>query len=196
MTRLRPSKFAMASLSVMTLLLGAASASAQYGPPPGYGGGYGPPPGGPVYDPRAQVYDQGYASGYESWASQYCVQRERSNVAAGAVIGGALGAILGGGVARGGLGGTILGGALGATAGAAVGASAGTGGDCPPGYIIRAGAPRFYYAGPPVYAPPGYNPWVFVGGRYTYVPYRERYWREHGWRGHDWREDRGDGWRH
>ncbi len=101
------------------------------------------------------------------------------------MIGGALGAILGGGIS-GHAGGAFLGGALGASAGAAVGSASSSGGNCPPGYVIAPGAPAF--VGPVVYAPGWYNPWVFEGGRYVYVPYRTYYWHQHGWRGgRDWR---------
>jgi len=56
--------------------------------------------------------------------------------------------------------------------------------------VVRSGAPAFVYEGPaaPVFwAPPGYNPWVFVGGAWVYHPYRywyfshAAYWRP-GWR--------------
>jgi len=205
MTISRKAKFAAAALTASALIFNAAAASAQpyppppppgYGPPsgaPGYGpppGEYGPPPGAPAYDDRTAQADAAYAQRYEAWSARYCVQRERNNVAAGAVIGGALGAILGAGLSHGHAGGTIVGGALGATTGAAIASDSGPGGGCPPGYVIRADAPAFYWRGPVVYAPPGYNPWIFVDGRYTYVPYREWYWRHHGWNGHDWREDR------
>jgi hypothetical protein len=197
MTISRKGKFAAAALTATALIFNAAAASAQpyppppppgNGPPPGeYGpppGQYGPPPGPPVYDDRTAQADAAYAARYQAWYGRYCVQREHNNVAAGAIIGGALGAILGAGISHGHAGGTIVGGALGATTGAAIASDSNVGGGCPPGYVIRAGAPAFYWGGPVVYAPPGYNPWVFVDGRYTYVPYRVWYWRHHGWRGY------------
>lgn len=160
------------------------------GPPPSGGNGYDQPPpngnypppsgGGPNYDQQAYYADQQYAAQYQAWAARACVQQHNNNVAAGAIIGGGLGAILGGAIG-GHAGGAILGGALGATTGAAVGANAGTAGNCPPGYIMGSGAPPF--VGPVVYAPGWYNPWVWEGGRYVYIPYRTYYWRHHGWHG-------------
>jgi hypothetical protein len=188
----RTSKTTIAALTASALVLGAGMASAQPGygdngppPPPGE---YGPPPGGSAYADQQAQADAAYAQQYQAWAAQYCVNRQRNNVAAGSIIGGALGAITGAAISGGRAGGTIVGGLLGAGTGAAVASSDGPGGGCPPGYIVRAGAPGFYYGGPAIYAPVGYNPWVFVGGRYTYVPYREWYWRHHGWRGRDWRQ--------
>ncbi len=164
----------------------------QYGPPPGQ---YAPPPddyAGSDYDAGARQSDQGYADAYSQWASRYCVDR-RNNAAAGAVIGGVLGAIVGSGVAGRGshTGGAIVGGALGATAGAAIGSSSDSRSACPPGYDVGPGAPEFYYQGyaPTVaYGPAWYNPWIFVGGRWSYRPYRSwyydnrSYWRP-GWGG-------------
>jgi hypothetical protein len=162
-------------------------------PPPGQGD-VAPPPGQPVpppsdarsggaYDPRAQQYDQDYARRYSAWAAQYCVDRRNNNAAAGAIIGGILGAALGGGLAgRHDVGaGVVVGGALGAGTGAAIGASSSNSANCPPGYVVRADAPAFYYGpavyGPDViYGPAWYNPWVFVGGQWIYRPYRSWYW--------------------
>jgi hypothetical protein len=183
---------ALATLAaVSTLALGAGGALAQPDapppPPPGYGGGeygpppgadYAPPPGGPNYDQQAYYQDQQYAQNYQAWAARYCVQQHNNNVAAGAIIGGALGAIIGGGISHH-AGGAFVGGALGAGTGAAVGASANSG-SCPNGFVVAPGAPAF--VGPVVYAPGWYNPWVFEGGRYVYVPYRTYYWHHHGWR--------------
>jgi hypothetical protein len=161
-----------------------------YGPPPGQAEP--PPPGGQAYDERAQQADQVYAQQYQDWAARYCVDQRNNNVAAGAVIGGVFGALLGAGVAgrhsRG--AGAAIGGALGAGTGAAVGASQ-SNSYCPPGYVLRAGAPPFAYAGPyyggPYYGGPGwYNPWVWYGGRWTYYPYRSWYWHRHGY-GPGWR---------
>jgi hypothetical protein len=194
MTDRRNAKAVLAA-AISALALGASVTEAvaqPYGappPPPGQDYGqpppadYGPPPGeGPNYDPQAYQADQQYAAQYQAWAARYCVQERNHNAAAGAVIGGAFGAILGGAIG-GHAGGAIAGGVLGASAGAAVGANSGESGNCPPGYVITAGAPGFYWGGPPVYVPAGYNPWVFEGGRYVYVPYRAYYWHRHGWRG-------------
>jgi hypothetical protein len=172
------------------------------GPPPGYAqspppgappiappqGQYAPPPPGSeqpgaVYDDGSQRYDREYATRYSQWAAQYCVDRRNNNTAAGAIIGGILGAVVGSNVAGSGskTGGSIIGGALGATAGAAIGANSASSAACPPGYVVRAGAPTFYY-GPPaygpaaVYAPGWYNPWFFEGGVWVYRPYRYWYW--------------------
>jgi hypothetical protein len=188
-TRPQTKARAVAAVTALALAVSATVAAAQPAPPPpGYGYGdygpppgqdYTPPPGGPSYDQQAYYQDQQYASNYQAWASRYCVQQRNNNVAAGAVIGGALGAILGGGIgghARG----AVIGGALGAGTGAAVAANSGTPGGCPPGFVIGPGAPA--YVGPVIYAPGWYNPWVFEGGRYVYVPYRTYYWRHHGWR--------------
>ena len=44
---------------------------------------------------------------------------------------------------------------------------------------VRASAPVFVYASPaydPGSAPPWYQPWVWVGGRWIYYPYRYAYW--------------------
>jgi hypothetical protein len=105
------------------------------------------------------------------------------------VIGGAMGAILGAGVAGHGShgAGAAIGGALGATTGAVVGSNSGAGAACPPGYVVRSGAPAFAYAPPPAYAyayppeviygPAWYNPWIWSGGAWVYRPYRDWYWR-------------------
>ena len=198
---------AVAALSALTLVANTTAASAQpfpppppggeYGPPPGAeyapppGDEYGPPPGAGAYAPRGAYgygddparYDEAYSRRYSAWASRYCVERHNQNVAAGAIIGLGLGAILG--AAAGGRynsgGGAIVGGALGAGAGASIG-GASTPEGCPPGYVVRNGAPHFFYGGPVVYAPVGYNPWVWGGGRWSYVPYRSWYWRRYGWR--------------
>ncbi len=166
--------------------------SGQYAPPP---------PGaerpGAVYDDRDQRYDRDYAERYSQWASQYCVDRRNNNTAAGAIIGGVLGAVLGSNVSGRGsrTGGSIVGGMLGATAGAAIGANSESS-RCPPGYMMRAGAPGFYYGppaygGPVAYGPGWYNPWFFEGGVWIYRPYRywywshDAYWRP-GWRPGPW----------
>lgn len=160
------------------------------GPPPGYGQGppqgqYAPPPGG-AYNVQAQQYDRDYAARYSAWAAQNCVDRQHNNAVAGAIIGGVLGSVIGGGIAGRGehFGGAVVGGAVGATAGAAIGSSSTDTRGCPPGYVIRAGAPAFYYGGPVVYGPAWYNPWLWSGGRWVYHPYREWYWRHRGERRH------------
>lgn len=169
---------------------------AQGGPPPGQ---YAPPPPGyeaqgSVYDDRAQRADRDYAERYSRWAQQYCMEKRANNAAAGAIIGGILGAVVGSNVSGRGskTGGSIIGGALGATAGAAIGRNAATNGGCPPGTYLRAGAPVFYYPGPPVYAGPAwYNPWFLEGGVWVYRPYsywywtHQAYWRP-GWRAGPW----------
>jgi len=179
----------------------ASPAFAQPGPaeppaqPPGYEPGYAygppdvPPPEG--YRPNAYGYDQTarareedrrYAESVERWAAENCYDQRRENQAAGAVIGGVLGALLGSGVAgphdRG--TGAVVGGLAGAMAGSAIGASS-TSPGCPPGYYVRSGAPPFYapgFGGGYVYAaPPGYRPWIWAGGRWSYRPYPyHRYW--------------------
>jgi hypothetical protein len=181
------------------------------GPPPGGGypsdsappqGQYAPPPPGyeqgGAYDDQSQQADQRYAAQYSQWAAQYCVDRHNNNVAAGAVIGGVLGAALG--AAAGGRNpgaGAALGGLFGAGTGAAIGSTSSPGGGCPPGYVIRAGAPAFYWGGPGVvaWAPAWYHPWVWAGGRWVYHPYRSWYWGHRGywhpgWRGRPYRERR------
>ncbi len=171
------------------------------GPPQGQ---YAPPPpgyddqGGATYDDRSQQTDQDYGQRYAAWADQNCIDRRNNNTAAGAIIGGVLGAVVGSSIAgrrdRG--GGAIVGGALGAGTGAAIGSSSSGGGGCPPGYLVRGGAPAFAYGGygpGVVYAGPSwYNPWVWAGGRWAYRPYRSWYWNHRsywrpGWRGRPWR---------
>ena len=204
----------VAAISAMTLITQATVAAAQPGPPDdGYdqggppSGQYAPPPPdaqdqGGAYDDRAEQADQDYGDRYSRWAADNCIERRNENAAAGAVIGGVLGAVVGSSAAgrhdRG--GGAIVGGALGATAGAAIGASSGSDGGCPSGYMVRSGAPGFAY-GPGygagvIYAGPSwYRPWVWTGGRWAYVPYRNWYWTHRaywrpGWRGRPWRNHR------
>jgi hypothetical protein len=182
----------LASISALAMVADATMASAQPGPPPGYQGDQGPPPGDqgppPGYQGDQGQGDQGpppgyqgdYAARYAAWANQNCVQQRANNTAAGAVIGGVLGAALGAGLSGGRAGATIVGGAVGASTGAAVGSQSATAGGCPPGYVITAGAPGFYYGGP-VYpgvlnGPAWYNPWVFVNGGWVYRPYRSWYY--------------------
>lgn len=154
-----------------------------------------PPPGyeqnGSYYDDRAQDYDRDYADRYSAWAAQNCVNQRNNNAAAGAIIGGVLGAVAGSNLAgrHDRTGGAIVGGAVGATAGASIGANSTNGGACPPGYVVRGGAPAFYYSGGPAYyaGPSWYNPWVFVGGRYVYHPYRYWYWNHRAYWKPGWR---------
>jgi hypothetical protein len=149
-------------------------------PPPGY------QPGQDQEDasPQAREQDERYSYAAEQWAAQNCVAAHARDTTAGAVIGGILGAIIGSGLSgrydRG--AGMVVGGALGATAGGAVGAAAADNNpNCPPGYVMRAGAPAFYpgpvYGGV-VYAAPGwYDPWIWYGGHWIYRPYPyHRYW--------------------
>ena len=109
-----------------------------------------------------------------------CV-KSGGNVAGGALIGGALGALAGSALAgrhsrgtgalAGAAGGAVLGGA------AAASSSGATSPGCPPGYVLRAGAPAFYYGADYAYAAPaGYNPWLFSGGRWVYRPYPYHRW--------------------
>jgi hypothetical protein len=200
------------ALSLGLTLEATAAAALPYGPPPpppqgAYPGGppvappsgqYAPPPPGyegqgAVYDDRAQRYDREYADRYSQWAARYCVDRRNNNTAAGAIIGGILGAVVGSNVS-----GSIIGGALGATAGAAIGSNASTSPDCPPGYYVRGGAPRFDYAppgygpAPAYYAPDWYNPWAFEGGVWLYRPYRYWYWSHNTYWRPDYRPGRWD----
>lgn len=185
------------------------------GPPPGYDAyanqapaGYDPsqpPPPPPGYEGAPMTEDQqradaAYATAAQQWAAENCV-KSGGNVAAGAVIGGIFGALIGAGVS--GYGhtgaGTAIGAAIGGTAGAAIasGQQGATSPGCPPGYVLRGGAPGFYYGGPYVYAAPAwYNPWIWYGGSWLYRPYPYHVWYAHhyGWRHdgyrHDWDHDR------
>jgi hypothetical protein len=124
-------------------------------PPPGYDGTQQPPPP-PGYNPndetpQQRAQDQRYAEYAQRWATDNCV-KSHGNVAAGAVVGG--------------------------TSGAVIASSAGgneTSPGCPPGYVVRDGAPGFEYAGyggPYLYAAPGwYRPWVYYGDRWVFRPY-------------------------
>jgi hypothetical protein len=149
-------------------------------PPPA---GYQPSDGPNEVSPQAREEDQHYSYAAERWAADNCVAERANNTAAGAVIGGVLGALVGSGVSgrydR--AGGAIAGGAVGAIAGGAIGNSAANNPSCPPGYIVRAGAPVFYpgpiYGGAVYAAPPFYDPWVWYGGHWIYRPYPyHRYW--------------------
>lgn len=163
----------------------------QEGPPPYRGspppGRYAPPP----RDPYRETDDHGpyprygwdEPARYAQWAARNCIDRKRDNTVAGALIGGVTGVVLSaslaGWAARGAW--VLLGGSLGATAGAAIGASSGAG-DCPKGYVARAGAPPPYYGDPayayegpaydpyPAYRPAPYRPWVWAGNRWVYRP--------------------------
>jgi hypothetical protein len=157
-----------------------------YGAPP-------PPPPPPGYGSHDLAYDahperiqanEAYEHAIESWAAENCVLERDNKTAAGAVIGGVLGALSGAALGKG--AGAVVGGAVGATAGAAVGASS-TSPGCPPGYVVRQGAPAFVFVNPApqwVYvAPPDYRPWILINGRWVYRPYPyHRFWRAHYWR--------------
>jgi hypothetical protein len=181
-------------------------------PPQGYQQGY-PPQQQPYADPAlqpppgyssqdaqrdasqaARAYDQQYAAAAEAWSQANCVRQEQNRTAAGAIIGGVLGAVIGSAAAgRHDAGaGAIVGGGLGAIAGGAIANSSGPG--CPPGFVLRAGAPAFAYAPPPgpavvVYdAPTWYNPWIWYNGAWIYRPYPyHRYYGEHYRRGDRYR---------
>lgn len=162
--------------------------------PHGYDGSQPPPPP-PGYqasanDAAQRAADQRYEAYAEDWSQRYCV-KSGGNAGAGAVIGGLFGALLGSSI--GGRGnhtaGALIGGAAGAVGGAAVGDASGraTSPGCPPGYVVRRDAPQFYYEGygdPYYYAAPGwYQPWIFVGGRWSYrpYPYHNYYYRSWGY---------------
>ena len=159
-----------------------------------------PPPGYSAQDaqqdasPAQRQYDQQYAAAAEAWSNTNCIRQEQNRTAAGAIIGGVLGAVIGSSVAgrydRG--AGAVVGGGLGAIAGGAIANSSGPG--CPPGFVLRPGAPTFAYGPPPggvavVYdAPTWYNPWIWYNGAWIYRPYPyHRYWGEH--YGRDYRRD-------
>ena len=160
-------------------------------PPQGYAPGQAPPPP-PGYAPTPdyaaqQATDARYAADAQRWAAQYCV-KSHGNVAAGAVIGGVLGAIVGG--AAGGRhsgGSAAFGAVVGAGTGAAIAGSENnaTSPGCPPGYVVRAGAPAYPYSYPGYYyaAPGWYQPWVFIGGDWVYRPYPYHDWYWHTYRG-------------
>jgi len=174
-----------------------------YAPPPqGYPQGYQqqpyqdpalqPPPGYSAQDaqqdasPAQRQYDAQYAAAAEAWSQANCVRQEENRTAAGAIIGGVLGAVIGSNIAGGrdrGAG-AVVGGALGAVAGGAIANNSGPG--CPPGFVLRSGAPAFVYGPPPggvavVYDEPSwYNPWLWYNGAWIYRPYPyHRYWRDH-----------------
>jgi hypothetical protein len=158
--------------------------SEQYNvpPPPGYK----PPPGRFVQSDREREEDDRYSREAERWAAENCIADRRSNIAAGAVIGGLIGALAGSGLAgrydR--APATVLGAGAGAVAGSAIARNASP--DCPPGFVVKA-APEPFYP-PPVYphvyvAPPWYDPWVWYGGHWIYRPYPyHRYWYKRHWR--------------
>lgn len=190
---LRAAVAACAAALLATTAFEAAPAAAQ-----GYPSDVAPPQGqyaeppqgmdqGGDYDDQAQQQDEAYADAYSRWAAQNCVS-QANNTAAGALIGGILGAGIGAAVSRHPGTGAAIGGAIGAGTGAVAGAA--SQGACPQGYVVAAGAPAFVYAGGPyvAWAPAWYNPWVWVGGRWVYHPYRRWYWAHRaywrpGWRG-------------
>jgi hypothetical protein len=64
-----------------------------------------------------------------------------------------------------------------------IGSQSGAPGGCPPGYVLREGAPTFGYAAPAsgvFWAPSWYNPWVWYGGAWVYRPYRSWYFTHGG----------------
>lgn len=162
-------------------------------PPQGYDGSQPPPPPpGYVAGPdmaQQQAQDQQYAAYAQQWSQAYCV-KAHGNVGQGAVIGGVVGALLGSGFGGHGAG-ALVGAGVGAAGGAAIADSAGsnaTSPGCPPGFVVRSGAPAFAYGGyggsPYLYSAPGwYQPWVFYGGVWTYRPYPYHVWyyRHYGW---------------
>ncbi len=175
------------------------------GPPPGYDGRQLPPPP-PGYAPGPESADQRaaderYAWEAERWARENCV-RPHANIGGGLLAGGLLGAIIGSGL--GGRhdhgGGAALGAIIGAGAGAAV--ASGSGGEtspgCPPGYVLRRGAPAYAYAAPDyAYGAPGwYRPWVFYDGFWGYRPYPYHAWYWRTYRGPAWRGGYGGNWGH
>ena len=202
-TSSRTAKAVVASVLALGLVAQAGMAAAQpsdydrqdEGPPSGQ---YAPPPddANANYDTQAQERDRAYADAYSRWESRYCVRQRENNAAAGAVVGGVLGALVGSGIAGRGhhTGGAIVGGAVGATAGAAIGSNSGSQSSCPQGYVVTGDAPAFYYEGyTPVYGPAWYNPWIFVGGRWTYRPYRSWYYSHpNAWRPGERDRHRGD----
>ena len=175
------------------------------GPPAGYREGQMPPPPpgyAPPRDYSAQVsIDARYAADAQRWAAQYCT-KSHGDIAAGAVIGGVLGAILGGATGGSHSGDSAaVGAVLGAGAGAVVASSQNneTSPGCPPGYVMRNGAPGYSYSYPGyAYAAPGwYRPWVFIGGGWVYQPYPYHTYYYHSYRGPYRGYDRGyhDGYR-
>jgi hypothetical protein len=157
------------------------SGSYNVQPPPGYQ----PDQDSDDSSPQGRDEDDRYSYAAERWAADNCVAQRANNTAAGAVIGGILGAIIGS-AASGGRGGGVLAGSLiGGSAGAAIGNSANSSNpNCPPGYVLRDGAPAFYPG--PVYGPVGYaaptwyNPWIWYGHHWIYRPYPyHRYWYHH-----------------
>jgi hypothetical protein len=148
----------------------------RYAPPSQY-----TPP--PQYAPSYQgSYAQSQAR-YDQWAAQNCISQHNSNIAAGAIFGGAAGALMGfslaGWAARGAW--ALFGGTMGATLGATVGSSANNA-NCQT--AAWAGPPP--YAGPayaapygPVYGPgPAYRrgPWVWAGDHWVRRPHRYGGW--------------------
>lgn len=140
-----------------------------------------PPPQGYVAGAEDRAADARYAADAERWARENCV-KSHGNTGAGALVGGVLGAIIGGGLAgRHDTGvGMAAGAAIGAVGGAAVASSTGgeTSPGCPPGYVMRGGAPVYAYAQSDYYyaAPSWYRPWVYVDNYWVYRPYPY-----HGW---------------
>lgn len=139
--------------------------------------------------PQARSQDDQYSYAAEQWATQNCIAQRANDTAAGAIIGGLLGAVAGAGLAgrhdRG--AGIVAGGVVGAAAGGAIGSAASPNPNCPPGYVVRAGAAPFYPGpvyGPAAYAAPGwYDPWMWYGRHWIYRPYPyHRFWGRHHFR--------------
>lgn len=137
------------------------------------------------FSPGAREEDRRYAAAVQHWAARACVDERDQNRVAGAAIGGVFGALVGSAAAgrhdRG--GGAVVGGILGAIAGSAIGASQ-TSPGCPPGYVVRSGAPPFspprFRSGFVYVAPPDYRPWIWADERWVYRPYPyHRYWYRH-----------------
>ena len=162
-------------------------------PPPGYDGNQQPPPP-PGYAPPPTANpeaDSRYAWEAQRWARENCVKPHK-DVAGGVAAGAILGAILGSAVA--GRGDHGAGAAVGAVVGAGTGAAVASSDDgdtspgCPPGYVVRRGAPAYSYAPPDYYyaAPGWYRPWVFVDGFWSYRPYPYHVWYWQTYRGPAW----------
>ena len=125
----------------------------------------------------APAGSRAYEAQYEAWAQQNCIDQRTGNTAAGAIIGGALGAIAGSALTHGHTSATLAGGAVGAVAGAEIGASSTS---CPPGYVVRTGAPTFVYDGPyypetVIYEDGPYTPWIWIDGHWVYQPWHQVY---------------------
>ena len=196
----------LASLLAVGALVAAGDATAQPGgprPPPGTFAV--PPPGaempGAIYDRQSQLWDRDHAERRAEWAARNCVSQRRNNAGPGAVFGGVMGAIIGSNVAGSGSrgAGAVAGGALGAMAGAAIGSNTSSGSAigsdaCPPGFVVRAGAPNFRlgpgFSAAVVSGPSWYNPWFWTGDRWVFRPYRYWWWNNQSFWQPGWRHGR------